>query len=193
MHAFSRAESTQLKSFISRQVERYRPAYGRLEVEEPRSCVFIGTTNAHQYLKDATGGRRFWPVRIGITSAINIEYLVEHRDQLFAEAVHAYRRGDDWWPDRQLEAEIIKPEQQQRFQGDIWEDKVERFLRVRERATVDEIARDALSISSERQDAKIATRIRDILREQGWRPSRNMKERFWVRGAASTAAADDGE
>jgi hypothetical protein len=72
-----------MKAFLSRRFDRARLAYDRLMTEVPRQCVIIGTTNSERYLRDLTGNRRFWPVRIG---RFDLEALKRDRDQLWAEA-----------------------------------------------------------------------------------------------------------
>jgi predicted P-loop ATPase len=78
-----RADVEHVKAQLSRQVDRARMAYGRLVTEAPRQCIFIGTTNSQEYLKDTTGNRRFWPVTI---VRFDIPALTADRDQLWAEA-----------------------------------------------------------------------------------------------------------
>jgi predicted P-loop ATPase len=147
MHAMDRAETTLLKSFISRTIERYRPSYGRQEVVEPRQCIFIGTTNKDAYLRDETGGRRFWPVKCG---TIDIEKLACDRDQLFAEAVLLYKRGAQWWPDKDFERRHIKPEQDARYESDAWEDLISDYLSDKCQTTVVQIACAVLGYEGER-------------------------------------------
>lgn len=179
MHAMSRAEATLLKSFISRTVERYRPAYGRQEVHEARQCVFVGTTNEDAYLRDPTGGRRFWPVKTGVSGRVQLDLLAEYRDQLFAEAVDNYNNRGMWWPDEQFEREFLKPAQQARYAGDIWEDRIDAFLLGRSRVTVAEVAREALAIETPHMRQEHSLRIASILRERGWSPKRTGKQRWW--------------
>jgi predicted P-loop ATPase len=184
LSAIGRAEAEHLKTFLTRQVERYRPSYGRLEVIEPRQCVFIGTTNKATYLRDETGGRRFWPVKVG---KIDLDALRHDRDQLFAEAVHRYRAGEKWWPDAAFEAEHIKPQQDDRFEGDVWEDAIASHLTTCDRVRVSDLARNVLGMDG----AKIGTgeqrRIAAILTGLGWKPIRDWQGRAYVRAEGHDA------
>jgi predicted P-loop ATPase len=172
MHAMNRAEATILKSFLSRQVERYRPPYGRLEVIEPRQCVFIGSTNKSMYLRDETGGRRFWPVKAG---RIDLEALARDRDQLFAEAVARFQAGEPWWPAKDFEQEHIVPQQAARYEGDAWEETIRAWLdgadtngKPRDKVTVGEVARMALEIEVPRIGRADQNRIVAVLTLLGW-------------------------
>jgi len=127
MSAMSKGETAHLKAFVTRTVEKYRPPYGRKEISQPRQCVFIGTTNNSTYLRDETGGRRFWPVKVG---QIGIEALQNDRDQLLAEAVKRYHEGAKWHPDAEFEMEHIYPEQDARFEIDAWEEPIRDHLEI---------------------------------------------------------------
>jgi predicted P-loop ATPase len=178
LHAMSRADNTLLKSFITRTHEQYRPSYGRKEVNEARQCLFIGTTNKQAYLRDESGGRRFWPLK---ANNILIDMLAKDRDQLFAEAVDLFAKGEKWWPDRDLESAYIKPEQDARFEGDAWEEKVAAYVLGKESVTVGDIGQLGLFLETRQFGRAEQNRIMAILEHLGWqRGKRTMHGRPWT-------------
>lgn len=181
LSSLGKAESNALKAFITRPVEKYRPSYGRNEVTEKRQCVFIGTTNNDSYLHDETGGRRFWPVKVG---QIDIDALARDRDQLLAEAVMLYRKGEKWWPEEDFEATHVKPEQEARFEADAWEGSVAEYLDGRPYVTIFEIAHDALRIETSKIGTRDQRRITTILTLLGWAKSERTKYGYRYRRAS---------
>lgn len=178
MSALDKAEAAALKAFITRTTERYRPSFGRKEVIEPRQCVFIGTTNKTAYLRDETGGRRFWPVKVG---SIDTDALSRDRDHLFAEAVALYRQGVRWWPDGTFEAEHIKPQQDARYEADAWEEAINGYLGSFSQVTVLQVAREALHIDTPKLGTADQRRIAAAMERCGWtQGNRTMYGRFWV-------------
>ena len=173
------------KSFLSRRIDRFRPAYGRHFVMRPRHCVFAATTNVEQYLVDPTGNRRIWPAQTDVVHPIDIELLTADRPQLFGEAVVRYRSGEHWWPN-QDETLALREAQANRDQRDEWDAHIEKYAATREWTTIG----DCLSeLGLERKDWKPADqhRVARALRRAGWksvftpRPPPDRPFRYWVR------------
>jgi predicted P-loop ATPase len=122
----AKGEVSRIKAFMSRQVDRIRPPYGRRVVPVLRECIFAGTVNKDTYLKDETGSRRFWPVKCGV---IRIAELKRDRDQLWAEARERFRAGDTWWLDEQGLMDSAAEEAQARYEGDPWDDLIAEWLK----------------------------------------------------------------
>ena len=116
-----KAEVERVKAFASRQVDRARPAYGRVREDRPRRCTQWATTNDDAYLASQTGNRRFWPLPVG---RIDVEALRRDRDQLWGEAATLEAKGASivldpaLWP-------AAADEQEKRRIRDTWEDVIE--------------------------------------------------------------------
>lgn len=150
------ADIERLKQFLSLQSDEYVPKWGRERISVPRECVFAGTCNDAKFLRDSTGGRRFWPVT---AMSIDLERIAQDRDQLWAEAVHIYRGAETcqqdalrlhgpelissmdlcqngtphrchrhrWWPSPQEQETLFAPQQSARYVSDPWEDIIEEW------------------------------------------------------------------
>lgn len=96
LEALNRSDISRIKQFLSQNEDVFRPAYGRVVEWRPRHCVFFGTSNNDEYLRDRTGNRRFWPVDVGVARPIKSVFcdLDEDVDQIWAEAVMRWRLGE---------------------------------------------------------------------------------------------------
>ena len=105
MQGTKKAEVEAIKSFISRQIDEYRPAYARAVEKRARTSIICGTTNSVTgFLRDTTGNRRFWPVMVpgdGIKSPFTI--TEETRAQIWAEAISLYETGEEIYLDEETE------------------------------------------------------------------------------------------
>ena len=101
-----KAEAETIKLYVSKQTDRFRPAYGRRTQEFPRQCIFIGTTNETQFLRDTTGNRRFWVVDTPNDPACDMweDLTPETVRLIWAEAVEMYKKGEKLYLPRELEA-----------------------------------------------------------------------------------------
>ena len=126
LDSFGKAEVTKIKSFIASSSDYFRASFDRRARDYPRQLVFGGTTNEDHYLTDPTGNRRFWPVRV--TRIIDIDWVREHRDQLFAEAMHRLKSGARCYPTPEEERELFQPQQQHRAVENAIEASVTRYL-----------------------------------------------------------------
>lgn len=107
----SRAEVDTVKHFISKKTDIYREAYGRRTKKFPRQSIFIGTTNNEEFLRDKTGNRRFWPVKINSKKAKKSIWsdLTEYEiNNIWAEARILWQNNEDIYLSGELEEQAIE-------------------------------------------------------------------------------------
>lgn len=177
--AFSKSDINLIKAFISAEVDRYRPSYGRVVEAYPRQCVLGGTTNEKHWLRDRTGNRRWWPVPV--KNRIKIEWLQKYRDQLLAEAFAAYLEGARFYPLPEEEERLFVPMQDKRL---VESTVMSALLEVLTRpsaaagigAVVNELTQfvtikqlnEALHVDAGKSSAALDGQIRSWLDSEGW-------------------------
>ena len=105
-----KADIEKVKSFLSTSDDKYRPSYGKVVESHPRQCVIIGTVNGERgYLRDITGNRRFWIVKVHQTEQKKKwSFTKEFRDQFWAEAKHVWESGEKLYLEGDILAESEK-------------------------------------------------------------------------------------
>jgi len=124
-----KAETETLRSFLSRQNDIYRAAFGKRATPHPRQCIFFGTTNAETgYLRDTTGNRRFWPIKTPGNGRKRSWELTEYDIlQIWAEALVYVEQGEKLYLSPEIEA-LAKNEQRDALEADEREGLVQDFL-----------------------------------------------------------------
>lgn len=175
--SFRKSENEEIKAFITRQVDEYRPPYGRTVLKRPRYFVLAASTNEIEegYLTDETGNRRYWPVKCG---GIDIEAVRRDATQLWAEAVQRYRAGERTWL-TQDEAAYSTQEQKQRFVEDAWQDRIGDLVKYEYAIRVDEVL-TKLELKPKDVNNMVKKRVKNSLRQLGWVETRRPGEgRVW--------------
>jgi predicted P-loop ATPase len=157
----TKADVDRIKVIVGTPKDPYRPTYGAFTNTYPRQCIFVGTTNRDDYLMDETGGRRFFPVRVG---QIQLAALAADREQLLAEA-HVRMSGGEPW---HLMPATTGPVQAHRHVLDAWTTTVTDYIQGKPDVTITEVLKDALKFQESMISDREAKRVGRILRSLGW-------------------------
>ncbi len=162
----SKSDPDTVKSFISRQTDRVRLPYGRIVEEYPRENIFVGTVNLDAYLKDETGGRRFWPIVCG---RIDPDLVARDRDQIWAEAVTRLSPPylENWWLDTEELVHLAEREQSDRYEESPFEGVIAAYLANKPQTTVDDILNRVLGLEKADWGRHTMDVVR-ALKHQGW-------------------------
>jgi hypothetical protein len=176
---FSKSDLNLIKAFISAEVDRYRPSYGRVVEAYPRQCVMIGTTNEKHWLRDRTGNRRWWPV--AVRHRINTDWIEKYRDQLLAEAYAGYLEGEVFYPSPEQEERLFVPMQDKRLvESTVMSALLEVLTRPGQAAGIGSVVNEltkfvtikqlneALHVDAGKSTAALDGQIRSWLDHEGW-------------------------
>jgi putative DNA primase/helicase len=184
LEALNKAESNSIKSFLSSPTDRYRVPYDRRPIDVPRQCVFIGTTNHDEILKDDTGDRRFWPVTCG---EIDVAGIRADREQIWAQAVALYRQGAAWYPRTSHEIQLCEIQQDEYKTVDPWQVRISQDLDLRtvDRTTIEDVLTN-IPVPKTQWNQTVKNRVSKCLAQLGWERRNDKgfdgaKRRYYIR------------
>ena len=166
LDGMNKATDESLKRWITKQEDEIVKKYSNYKTKYPRQFILSGTTNESCWLRDATGNRRYWPVKC---TKADIKWLKENKEQLWAEAVQLHLAGFKiFLPDDHPVYQTAKLEQSIRLGEDIWEEPVLGMIECRRRVTIAEILKEAIGKQKDQWTKLDSIRISEILKKNGW-------------------------
>lgn len=133
LSATKKADAEAIKHFISKTEDSYRQAYGRRVDTFKRQCVFFGTTNENEFLKDRTGNRRYWPLMVGVNKPLRNLFKDLNKNeinQIWAEALYLYKCGEKLILEGEVEREA-NLKQEQHLESNSKEGMIREFLNMK--------------------------------------------------------------
>lgn len=184
-----RADTARIKQFLTCKVDRYREPYGRIATDVPRTCVFAGTVNpgGTGYLKDETGARRFWPIKL--TKEIDVVTVAALRSQLWAEALARYGSGEKCYLHEPHLIAQATAAQAERTHQDPWQETIEDFIQERNYVGLGEVLGHIHGPASTAKWGQLELlRVASCLTRLGWErfQRRDGKRREWCYRPAGT-------
>ncbi len=184
--AIQKRDENMVKGMLSMSSDRVVLPYAKMASDHPRQCIFFGTINPGEsgYLTDTTGNRRYWPV---VATEADLDLIAKNRDQIWAEAYHAYTQGEIWWIDTVEESSLAQQAVKGREVYDSWQEILERKLDDLPHVTTSE-ALNLIGVLNDRIDRRAELRIANCLKALGWRlaiakDGNRRSIRRWVRNA----------
>ena len=177
-------DNESIKAFLTSQIDIYRPAYARYEIEVPRQCVFVGTSNELEILRDPTGARRFWPVQL--SGQINVQWLEQNYSKIWGAAVHLFRAGEAWHLDAEASATLERIQAVHKA-TDPWEEALgsTATLVTDTHYSLNEILRKVAGLEAHQMNRAVSMRMAGLLSANGWtkqRKSIDGKQRMmWIK------------
>lgn len=155
-----------IKAFISQTEDEMQPKHKMRLVKYPRQFVLAASTNDTGWMNDPTGGVRFWPVHCG---KIDLEGFAKEMKQIWAEAVHRVKAGQQHWiDDSDPVYKVMLVEQANRYEENVWLEPIREYAARRSEITTEDVLRNALFVPIERWTPRAKASVSECLRQLGW-------------------------
>jgi len=170
LSSLNKNDVERIKQFLTQRSDAYRPPYGSNTIDVLRKCAFAASTNRFfEYLKDSTGNRRFWPVR---TDRMDVAGIARDREQIWAEAVAAFKAKESWHIIDPAVLAFAVDEQADRVEQDIWVANIAKYVETQRTTTTADVLTQ-LGVEICKRTPRDGERVCSVLRGLGWTEARS--------------------